>query len=619
MSISIDPTLRNLNDCGCCAGVTVETPAEVRPGLAAIAYRVGTHALFKKSLLARLSGSDLPALRGLKTRDDDDFSIALLDSWATVADVLTFYQERIANESYLRTATERLSLLQLGRLIGYELRPGVAASVDLAFTVEEAKAPGVPDTVTIDAGTKVQSIPGPGEQPQTFETIEKIDARADWNGLKPKTTELRTPITGDQKVYLKGVSTNLKVGDGLLFVGGLRVSDPNSGQWDFRIIESVAANQAGGYTLVTWSKPLEAAFDSNANAPLVYALRQRAALFGANAPDWRTMPISVRRPSVPGNLVEGLFAEYFNSIDLTNRVLARIDPSVNFDWGLGSPDSTVTADNFSVRWSGFVTPPASGQFTFFTSSDDGVRLWVDGQLLINNWTDHSNTENKGTIHLEADRLYDLRLEYYEKTGAALISLSWSGPGQSKAIIPSSAFLAVQLPDEWPNFNIAYKPSVPADLDTVYLDAIYPKIVPGLDSWLVLTTPDYVELYRVIRAVDDSRVAFTLSSKTTRLQLLGENLQSQFAIHLRDTVVFGQSELLAYAEQPLTSPPTLLPLGDGTLAPVEGSQIALDHVVQGLTVGQRVIVSGKPMHVLITGAIFSGDIVPDEGNAAFSVR
>ena len=65
MSTSVDPSLRNLNDCGCCAGVTVETPAEVfnRPGLAAIAYRVGTHALFKESLLARLSGSDLPALR----------------------------------------------------------------------------------------------------------------------------------------------------------------------------------------------------------------------------------------------------------------------------------------------------------------------------------------------------------------------------------------------------------------------------------------------------------------------------------------------------------------------------------------------------------------------------
>ena len=135
----MDRTLRNLNDCGCCEGISVETPVPVynRPGLTALAYRVGTHTQFKQTLLARLSGSGQPALRGLNTREDDDFSIALLDAWATVADVLTFYQERIANEAYLRTATERFSLLELARLIGYELRPGVAASVYLAFTLED--------------------------------------------------------------------------------------------------------------------------------------------------------------------------------------------------------------------------------------------------------------------------------------------------------------------------------------------------------------------------------------------------------------------------------------------------------------------------------------------------
>src|SRR5437762_1266899 len=144
--------LRNLNDCGCCAGVTAQTPAVVknRPGLSAIAYRLGTQSQFKQSMLAALSERDFPALRALQTREYDDFSIALLDGWATVADVLTFYQERIANESYLRTATERQSLLQLARLIGYELRPGVAASTYLAFTLDEA--PGSPGETAIDVG-----------------------------------------------------------------------------------------------------------------------------------------------------------------------------------------------------------------------------------------------------------------------------------------------------------------------------------------------------------------------------------------------------------------------------------------------------------------------------------
>src|SRR5215472_15094251 len=127
-----------LNDCGCCEGLTDETPAVIdnRPGLTAIAYRIGTHSRFKASMLAQLSDPDVGALRALRTREDDDFSIALLDAWASVADVLTFYQERIANEAYLRTATERNSILQLARLIGYKLRPGVAASAYLAFTVE---------------------------------------------------------------------------------------------------------------------------------------------------------------------------------------------------------------------------------------------------------------------------------------------------------------------------------------------------------------------------------------------------------------------------------------------------------------------------------------------------
>src|SRR5438094_831952 len=140
----LDSSLVGLNTCGCCAGLGAQTPAVVenRPGLSAIAYRVGTHDQFKCSMLARLSSRDLPPLRELQTRDDDDFSIALLDAWATVADVVTFYQERTANESYLRTSTERRSLVELARLIGYEPRPGVAASTHLAFTLEDA--PGAP-------------------------------------------------------------------------------------------------------------------------------------------------------------------------------------------------------------------------------------------------------------------------------------------------------------------------------------------------------------------------------------------------------------------------------------------------------------------------------------------
>ena len=132
----------NQHTCGCCAGRTAQTARELsnRPGLTAIAYRVGTQAQFKQRMLAPL-GHWAGGAGALQTREDDDFAIACLDAWATVADVLTFYQERLANEAYLRTATERLSLVHLARAIGYELQPGVAASTSLAFTLEEALGP----------------------------------------------------------------------------------------------------------------------------------------------------------------------------------------------------------------------------------------------------------------------------------------------------------------------------------------------------------------------------------------------------------------------------------------------------------------------------------------------
>jgi len=244
MRAFIDPDLLKLNDCGCCEGISVQTPGEVynRPGLGAIAYRVGMHSQFKQSLLAKLAKRSDPALsplQALTTRNDDDFLIALLDAWATVADVLTFYQERIANESYLRTATERFSILQLARLIDYELNPGVAASTPLAFTVEDGgqrlmneiknvvaspylisaanNADASPRTI-IDIGTKVQSVAGPGEQAQVFETVEKIEARAEWNAIKPQLTQPQNISKDTSRIWVKGITTQLKPGDGVLII-----------------------------------------------------------------------------------------------------------------------------------------------------------------------------------------------------------------------------------------------------------------------------------------------------------------------------------------------------------------------------------------------------------------
>jgi hypothetical protein len=127
--------------CGCCAGIAVQTPqgGSNPPGQSSIAYRTGAWATFKNSMLARLSSSDYPALAGLTTRANNDYSIALLDASAVVLDILTFYQERLANESYLGTANQIYSLTQLSQLIGYQPSPGVSASVYLAFTLSHRR------------------------------------------------------------------------------------------------------------------------------------------------------------------------------------------------------------------------------------------------------------------------------------------------------------------------------------------------------------------------------------------------------------------------------------------------------------------------------------------------
>lgn len=230
--------MQNLNNCGCCEGLSVATPVKIynRPGLEAIFYRVGNHAQFKESLLARLSTSGLEALRELTSRENDDFTIALLDAWATVSDVLAFYQERIANEAYLGTATEQLSIVELARLIGYELSPGVAASTYLAFTIDETtlsagqamvsgtpRAKEIPPPVVIAPGTQVKSVPGPDEAPQTFETAEEIEARAEWNAIRPRLAQPQLTIPDNTVVVLQGADNNLKAGDIVLIEAGLKL------------------------------------------------------------------------------------------------------------------------------------------------------------------------------------------------------------------------------------------------------------------------------------------------------------------------------------------------------------------------------------------------------------
>ncbi|MBD2644673.1 PA14 domain-containing protein [Nostoc foliaceum] len=138
----------------------------------------------------------------------------------------------------------------------------------------------------------------------------------------------------------------------------------------------------------------------------------------------------------PGN-GKGLKGEYYDNIDFTNLKQTRTDATVNFNWGGGSPDPSIGADTFSVRWTGQVQAKYSETYNFYTTSDDGVRLWVNGQQIINKFVNQSATEYSGAIALVAGQKYEIKLEYYENQYAAVSQLAWSSSSQTKEIIPQS--------------------------------------------------------------------------------------------------------------------------------------------------------------------------------------
>jgi hypothetical protein len=128
---------------------------------------------------------------------------------------------------------------------------------------------------------------------------------------------------------------------------------------------------------------------------------------------------------------------YFNNKNLTGTSIVRTDRVVCFNFGGGSPHPFIDGDTFSARWIGAVEPRFSETYTFSTSSDEGVRLWVDNQLIIDGWASHTVTQHSGTIALTGGQRYAIRLEYYENTGPAVIELKWWSPSQPREVVPRS--------------------------------------------------------------------------------------------------------------------------------------------------------------------------------------
>jgi sugar lactone lactonase YvrE len=138
-------------------------------------------------------------------------------------------------------------------------------------------------------------------------------------------------------------------------------------------------------------------------------------------------------PAVRGLI--GLVGEYFSDQNLTTYLFSRQDGEINFHWGYGSPAPSMSTGHYSVLWSGTVQPAFSENYTFYTDTSDGVRLWVNGQELVNDWQDQATAEESWSLPLQAGQQYPVVMQYYEDSGSSAAVLSWSSPSQPKEVIP----------------------------------------------------------------------------------------------------------------------------------------------------------------------------------------
>jgi subtilisin family serine protease len=156
---------------------------------------------------------------------------------------------------------------------------------------------------------------------------------------------------------------------------------------------------------------------------------------------------------------DGLVGSYYNGVNFNTLRNTKTDRTIDFNWGSGAP-SNVNRDNFSVRWEGFIRPQYSQLYTFFLYSDDGSRLYINDQLVVNHWSDHGASEKSGTIQLTAGVNYAIRVEYYERSSGAVMRLSWSSPSQSKQVVPQARLFTTNAGGAALGFDVIFATNTP---------------------------------------------------------------------------------------------------------------------------------------------------------------
>jgi predicted phage baseplate assembly protein len=229
------------------------------PGRSALSYRSGVHGTFLQRMTDALDDRERPGFAAFTARAGDDVTLGLLDAFASMGDVLTFYQERIANEHYLGTALERQSIRGLAGLVDYRLSPGKAADVHLAFELDTAA--DSPREVPLSLGLRADSVPGPGETLETFETIDDFVARPEWNGIRPRMTRPVTvkEVLDNEWALIEGTGLNINVGDRLMIVDF--EDGQEGGDAETRVMKKVGAveeDPTANTTTVEFGRPAAA-------------------------------------------------------------------------------------------------------------------------------------------------------------------------------------------------------------------------------------------------------------------------------------------------------------------------------------------------------------------------
>lgn len=279
------------------------------PGQDLLRYRVGTFETFVTNILDDLMRTDTSAgilaspptevlgEEGVSEQrrrirfnltDDDNWLLSLVRSWATVCDILTFYQERTLNEGYLRTAQQSLSQHELARMINYEPRPGVGGSLQAAFMASEVDR--MPQKVQISPRTKLHGSSPAGDN-MVFETAMPLLARAEWNQITP--VEARETQPG----VLRGDATWVDVlgPPGPLAPGTVIVVAWDDAEPAVRLLTTVEALEGGeARTRLHWREPLDADH-RELQGVRFFALRVASWLFGAHAPPWSGLSMERRR------------------------------------------------------------------------------------------------------------------------------------------------------------------------------------------------------------------------------------------------------------------------------------------------------------------------------------